>query len=757
MMRRFFAFALFAAFAAGVSFAALADPAVAERSISIVASETPGAVKLVFGEAPSQDTLYLHAAYGATDGGDTPGDWEKFVYVADVTADMTEYDCALPSGWGTSVTRVRYFLTTEHVDYSIAYEYIKFKGDNANGSYFKTGYAPIPSKTHIVADFTSTVSRNMAIFCSRGASSKPTFTQLVMGGEGFRFDCGPENTATYQTQQISVKSGTRCLVESGPNLTVSWDDGSDSKTHPKLPEGTNFTTTAELYLFATHSNGGTVGNCACGEARFVRIYESDTGVYDKSTLVHEYLPALNPNTGAGALYDTVAHQFIKPSYNGTKGLECTFENPSVYEYETAGSTETFAFVPRTLEVVSVAQEGGTTKATLAVSAGNLVREAILLAFGDYDYGAELSAWPTNEILSVVSPDAQKVKVAMPSCWNTAAYSSARFFLVHSCSETMIDDVAQTVTKPIFASSVSTSVVDGSVKIKVTAPEGQTWYASLAYGMTDMGPDPVAWCTNVVAIADGSGTGSGEVVCALPVGWRTTMKAIRVFLSSAAPMMTYEYLKGDGKACLDLGRKGIFGDMVEFKCKYNSGVGGSVFGARLPNTEGAEKNNFSVQGSPLYLDYSDHRDSRAQGSNINPSEWLKLIVSPTLRQVWQGTTSRGKNEEVVNKPFETDNNLWLFNVGGFNGSPLNGCVKDFELRHIEGSVTNDVMRLVPVRVEDNIYGMFDEVRGRILLNAASSGAFSVEGAAETGLRAYPAYKCTGVSDPVNRGGLVLMIK
>ena len=110
MLRRFFALALFAAFAAGVSFIALAaDDTVAERSVSIVASEVPGAVKLVFGAASSQDTLYLHVGYGTTDGGDTPGDWENFVYVVDVTADMTEYDCALPSGWGTSVTHVRYF------------------------------------------------------------------------------------------------------------------------------------------------------------------------------------------------------------------------------------------------------------------------------------------------------------------------------------------------------------------------------------------------------------------------------------------------------------------------------------------------------------------------------------------------------------------------------------------------------------------------------------------------------------------------
>ena len=986
MMRRFFAFALFAAFAAGVSFAASADPAVAERSISIVASETPGAVKLVFGAASSQDTLFLHVGCGTTDGGDTPGGWENFVYVADVTADMTEYDCALPSGWGTSVTHVRYFLTTEHVDYSIAYEYIKFKGTNVNGWYFVTDYTPIPSKTHVVTDFKLGANQNMALFCSRGTgTSNPTFTQFYISGTGFRFDCGPKTSADYQAA-VNVSVGTEYLVESGPGLKVTSPDGTEVGTDGK--SDTNFNAPTVLYLFASQNNNTGFGNGANGEARFVRIYESDTGVYDKSTLVREYVPVLNPNTGAGALYDTVTRKFISPSSFGSSPdlVACTFENFQPYEYKTAGLTETFAFAPRTLEVVSVDSEGGSTKATLAVSAGNLVREAILLAFGDYDYGAELSAWPTNEVLSVVSADAQQVEVAMPSCWNTAAYSAARFFLVHARPVTLqvMDSVkgsggatgayidlgrkgvlgdmvqitaraagqgslfgarqsatennfmvmvsggtgtdvyidysdytlsrgnwarpltgvdwityvntpterriyngetgevledhgsmwdqstnyqatvtkdftttvnlrlfdlyqddapakvdrfnnsvksfylwhidgattnlvmnlvpvqkdttkeagfydlvskqlftnaagtgkftaegsvqgsivyaaevrpepkAQTTTLPIFASSVRASIVDGAVKIKVVAPEGQTWHASLVYGKTDVGPDPVAWGTNVVAIADGSGTGSGEVVCALPDGWRKTMKAIRVFLSSAAPMMTYEYLKGDGKAYLDLGRRGVFGDMVALKYRHNAGgSGNSVFGARKPNTEGAAKDNFSVQaGATAYVDYSDYNDSRATASGINTGDtttWISVISSPALRQIWLGNTSKDKKDKVVTKPFETADNLWLFNIGGYGGSVFNGCIKDFELRHAEGAVTNDVMRLVPVRVEDNIYGMFDEVRGRILLNAASSGAFSVEGAAETGLRAYPAYKCTGVSDPVNRGGLVLMVR
>ena len=978
MLRRFFVLALFVAFAAGVSFAASADPAVAERSISIVASEVPGSVKLVFGEASSQDTRYLHVGYGTTDGGDKPAGWDNFVYVADITADMTEYDCVLPSGWGTSVSHVRYFLTTENPDYAVAYEYINFKGNNSNGSYFITDYTPIPSKTHVIADFKLKADRNMALFCSRGASSKPTFTQFFISGTGFRFDCGPETAAKYQAA-VKVSVDTQYRVESGPDLAVFSPDGMTIGTASCSETAhTSFTAPTELYLFASHNNRGTIGNCACGEARSIRIYESDSDVYDKSTLVREYLPVLDPNTGDGALYDTVTRKFIAPT-PASASYACEFVNPHTYEYVTAGSSESFAFVPRTLEVVSVASEGGTTKATLALSAGNLVSEAIVLALGDYDYGDEPSAWPTNELLSVVSPAAQQLEFEMPSSWNTAAYSSARFFLVHcspitlqvmesvkgdgsayidlgrkgvlgdmvqitasasgtgalfgaresatencfsvkaasqggsrdlyldysdygcsrgnyarpndgewitflnspterrayegtdtsgkvlgggntwgdnpyygdtvtkdfttpanlrlfdsyndsdygryngsvksfalwhidggttnlvmdlvpvrkettkeagfydlvsrklftnvagtgafaakgSVQESFItptvfrpESVAQTMTPPIFASSVRASVTDGSVRIKVTAPEGQTWYASLAYGKTDMGPDPVAWGANT--IAGGSGTGSGEVVCALPADWRKTMKAIRVFLSSVAPLMTYEYLKGDGRAYLDLGRKGVFGDMVALKYRHNSGsVGNSVFGARRTD---AENDNFSVQaGGNVYVDYSGNSVSRATATGVNTADtttWLSVISSPALRQIWLGNTSKDKKDKVVTKPFETADNLCLFNIGGYNGNILNACIKDFELRHIEGSVTNDVMRLVPVYVADiNEYGMFDEVRGKLLLNAnaASSSAFSVDGAEETGLRAYPAYKCSGVSDPVNRGGLILMVR
>lgn len=122
---------------------------------------------------------------------------------------------------------------------------------------------------------------------------------------------------------------------------------------------------------------------------------------------------------------------------------------------------------------------------------------------------------------------------------------------------------------------------------------------------------------------------------------------------------------------------------------------------------------------------------------------------------------GKDENLVTKPFETADNLRLFDVGGWsaNGGILNGCIKDFVLQHAEGSVTNDVMRLVPVYdAESKKYGMFDEVRGKFLLNAASTGAFSADGAGETGARAYPAYKCSGVSKLVSGGvGLMVIVK
>lgn len=636
-------FACLVSLAAGVSFAASADPAVAERSISIVASETPGAVKLVFGEAPSQDTLYLHVGYGTTDGGDTPAGWERFTYVADITADMTEYDCVLPSGWGTSVTHVRYFLTTENPDYAVAYEYINFKGNNSNGSYFITDYTPIPSKTHIVADFKPTANQNMAIFCSRGSGGSPTFTQLYLSsGTKLSFDCGPQNSTTYRSS-FSASSGTRYLVESGPNLTVCPKDGSPTTVvHPKLPDGTNFTTTAALYLFATHSNGSLSGNYACGEARFIRIYESDAGVYDKSTLVHEYLPTLNPGTGKGALYDTVARKFVEPKLTGSPTYECEFVNPQPYEYVTAGSSDTFAFMPRTLEVVSVAQADGTTKATLAVSAGNLVSEAIVLAFGAYDYGAGLSAWPTNEVLSVVSPAEQQVEVEMPSCWNTAKYSSARFFLAH-CS-------------------------------------------------------PIT-------------------------------------------LQVMESVKGDRSAYIDLGRKGVLGDMAQITASA-SGTG-ALFGAR----ESATENCFSVKAASqggsrdLYLDYSDYTLSRGNYARPNDGDWITFLNSPTERRAYEGTDTSGKvlgggntwgdnphYGDTVTKDFTTPANLRLFD--SYNDSDYgryNGSVKSFALWHIDGGTTNLVMDLVPVRKETTKEaGFYDLVSRKLFTNVAGTGAFAAEG-------------------------------
>ena len=657
---------------------------------------------------------------------------------------------------------------------------------------------------------------------------------------------------------------------------------------------------------------------------------------------------------------------------------------------TAGSSESFAFVPRTIEVVSVASAGGTTKATLAVSAGNLVHEAIVLAVGNYDYGTELSAWRKTEVVSVVSPAAQQIEVEMPSDWNTVDYSSARFFFVHcepvkldvyesvrtdvvnsgayidlerkgvlgdmvqitvradgrgalfgaretattncfmvkiavagsfniyidysdysisrgnwarpegndwitflnspterrafmgtdtsgdelnhgadwgnyphygdtvkkdfttpvnlrlfdavqqdqqtqdshfsssvksfylwhidgtttnlvmdlvpvqkntakkevgfydrvskrtftnaadsgkfiaegSVQETIVDSTeviteseAQTVSAPVFASKVRASVVGDTVKIGVTIPDGQSWHVYAVYGNTDKGLDPAAWGTNVVIIADGSGKGSGEVVWTPPAGWRRTMKAVRFFLSSAAPMMTYEYLKGDGKAYLDLGRKGVFGDMVAFKCRLNivAGNGFRIFGARQSD---ATENNFSIQGGGnMYLDYSDYNASRATCA-INAADtatWLSFVSTPTLRQCWQNGVSKGMNDNVVTKTFETVDNLRLFDVGGWstNGGILDGCIKDFVLQHAEGSVTNEVMRLVPVKTEDDVCGMYDEVSGKLLVNAAPAGAnrgsFSVDEGTETGERAFPANKCSGVSDPVNRGGLILFVR
>ncbi|MBQ6245746.1 MAG: hypothetical protein IJK04_02685, partial [Kiritimatiellae bacterium] len=76
----------------------------------------------------SAEPARLFMAYGATDGGDDPYDWDGLKYVCDVAPYAFSQTVAVPAGWGDDVQAMRLFLTGMPAGYDRELEYIASTG-----------------------------------------------------------------------------------------------------------------------------------------------------------------------------------------------------------------------------------------------------------------------------------------------------------------------------------------------------------------------------------------------------------------------------------------------------------------------------------------------------------------------------------------------------------------------------------------------------------------------------------------------------
>ena len=127
---------------------------------------TGGKMTLTFGAGTSD--LLLFAVWGATDVGDAfhlnAGDengWDGFAFVARIPAAMTSYEYTLPSGWGTTVKYVRFFMTA--VDEAPVASLASVSGTDG-AAVLDTGYVPMPTVTIAAYVKTPTGTRNQKIF-----------------------------------------------------------------------------------------------------------------------------------------------------------------------------------------------------------------------------------------------------------------------------------------------------------------------------------------------------------------------------------------------------------------------------------------------------------------------------------------------------------------------------------------------------------------------------------------------------------------
>ncbi len=115
---------------------ALCAMSAAARTVS-VASIGETAAQLAFGDADGK-TYQLARCYGDEDGGATTNMWDSFEILGTVAAGDTSRTVALPAGWGSTVTHLRYFLLSR--PYAADLEFIGTSSKNTPaGVYFDSG------------------------------------------------------------------------------------------------------------------------------------------------------------------------------------------------------------------------------------------------------------------------------------------------------------------------------------------------------------------------------------------------------------------------------------------------------------------------------------------------------------------------------------------------------------------------------------------------------------------------------------------
>ena len=111
-----------------LAIAALCAASAAARTVS-VASVGESAAALAFGDADGK-TYRLAVGYGDEDGGATTAGWDACDVLGSVGAAETSRTVALPAGWGSTATHLRFFLLTPEIpEDATRVEYLQSNGN----------------------------------------------------------------------------------------------------------------------------------------------------------------------------------------------------------------------------------------------------------------------------------------------------------------------------------------------------------------------------------------------------------------------------------------------------------------------------------------------------------------------------------------------------------------------------------------------------------------------------------------------------
>ena len=384
---------------------------------------------LAFGQGSAANALYV--AYGSFDGGADPKAWQNLVKLADIAPGTSTYTAAAPTGWGTTVNALRFFMAEiADLPYDAALEYVSTTG----AEYADTGYLPT-SDTSVAIDMAyidgdpsryssvwvpvwgyikNSSTDKFAFFVHKTMSQfsfnyKNTSIQVDSGlAVGERFIFRNDNARQYVTR-----------VERGESEVLLGENVADQT----FAAETGWTIALNGYRKSTSSI----------ENRSLQMRIYGMKILESGVLQRDYVPCRMD--GAVGLYDKVNNTFLTPVSSLNRAFVA---GPTTVE---DGGFGAVSAIPATVFASGAAPSGSATR-VVTVTATNRIAGAIVslglsfspsyatnylyVAYGATDGGNTPASWDNLDFVKVVEPYENGATVPVPAGWGDSVLAMRLF-------------------------------------------------------------------------------------------------------------------------------------------------------------------------------------------------------------------------------------------------------------------------------------------------------------------------------------------
>ena len=267
------------------------------RTVSAAIDNQTDGFTITLGEA-SGTANTVFAAYGATDGGTTPAEWEHVERVGVVAAEDSTISFAAPKEWESSAHAIRFFAVDGEIDADYPVDYVS--GEDANVS-FPLNYVPT-ADTRTQIKFMYTHNNGSTFFGTPYGTAEASDYRFFQGGNNAiaYFDMGLNSQRVYKENVLTDSTAIRTF-ELGNHYIKDLDTDTIIVSAESTEDLTGYA--SALQLFA----GGDYGRVYS-----LKIYEGET--------LKLYLVPYMKDDGTPAFRDSLTGDFYMASGTGVVGM-----------------------------------------------------------------------------------------------------------------------------------------------------------------------------------------------------------------------------------------------------------------------------------------------------------------------------------------------------------------------------------------------------------------------------------------------------